>query len=532
MGMNGESSDLSSIFRPSQGLCPADRDDGRCCSDSESIPRSSYIWVPVCTTRLPPSTSTRLELECIAIKVILQPEYLSPVVSRADVIFDSTLTGGQIAPSATEIGFVGEFFGYNLSRQLVIRTIPRNPKRDQAIEQSIWVFEKISGPGGNGKAACEPFLIVLVPHFSTSSSDGPFYLPNARAIAIQVAGSVLTIHCLDWKRGTELGSKTEGVGCSTFGIDHDGSNCGAADVDSDRRQRMLNKLMGVLKKRFEHPEYIKRVHHDTVISRERYQSVYQDLKARHADRLCRVFASNGYDGKGCREVDKIFEELGIASFCICLWENMYSHLGNGEPDEPVMGESQTGSRAQEGRPPFVGFVDLGCGSGVLTDVLLQEGWPGYGIDARSRKVWKSFDEDVQRHLVESILIPYVVAVGDSKTIAEPAVSVSSRSFAGTMVTSAQAPHLDPGKCGSVSQPFYSLPGSGQVYHSGRFPEGTFLICNHGDELTAWTPLLASLNQCLFLAIPCCSFNLAGWCYLRAFPTLRRFFSSLFYFFLR
>ncbi|KAF3918090.1 hypothetical protein ABW21_db0207363 [Orbilia brochopaga] len=467
MRMNGESSGLSGIFRPSQEPSPADPDGGGHCSHSEPMLRSSYIWVPTCSTRLPPSRSTRSDLESVAVDVILQPEYLSPIVSRADIIFDSSLTGAQLAPSATDVGFIGDFLGYSLSRKLVIKTIPRNAKRDQAIEQSIWVFEKQLGPGDDDEAACQPFLIVLVPHFSTEPSEGPFYLPNARAVAVQVAGWVLSIHRL-----------VEGSKCSTSSV--------SPDADPDRSQRMLNKLMGVLKKRYEHPEYIKRVHHDTVISRERYHSVYQNLKAKHADRLCRIFASNGYDGKGCREVDKIFEEVGIASFCICLWENMYRHpSGNGRTG------SETGELASEdgerSRPPFVGFVDLGCGSGVLTDVLLREGWPGYGIDARSRKIWKSFGEDVQGCLVESILIPYVVAMDDGETAAEAAVPVPSLSFAG----------------------FYRLAGSEQVYHSGRFPEGTFLICNHGDELTAWTPLLASLSECPFLAIPCCSFNLAG-----------------------
>lgn len=55
--------------------------------------------------------------------------------------------------------------------------------------------------------------------------------------------------------------------------------------------------------------------------------------------------------------------------------------------------------------------------------------------------------------------------------------------------------------------------SGDVYdnewHSGRFKPGTFIISNHADELTAWTPLLAYLNESAFIAIPCCSHDLAG-----------------------
>jgi tRNASer (uridine44-2'-O)-methyltransferase len=46
-------------------------------------------------------------------------------------------------------------------------------------------------------------------------------------------------------------------------------------------------------------------------------------------------------------------------------------------------------------------------------------------------------------------------------------------------------------------------------HDGRFPEGTFIISNHADELTPWTPILAAANNCPFLAIPCCSHDLSG-----------------------
>ncbi|KAJ6262124.1 tRNA (uracil-O(2)-)-methyltransferase [Drechslerella dactyloides] len=513
MGMNEEPSDLSRIFRPSQGLLAVDRDGGHRCGHSASSPASSYVWVPACSTRLPPSPSSQLELETTVVNVILQPEYVSPIVSRADVIFDSSSTGTRIAPSGTDVGFVGGFLAHSLSRKLVIKTIPRNPKRDRAIEQSIWVFEETGGPGDDDGAVRRPFLVVLVPHFPTGSSEGPFYLPDARAIAIRVAGSVLSIHRLDRERvstgGTSVGVDGAGVDTGRDGIDSFGQG-----ADSDRSRRMLNKLMGVVKKRLERPDYVKRVHHDTVISRERYQTVYQDLKARHADRLCRVFASNGYDGKGCREVDKIFEEVGIASFCICLWEDMYDCAKTDRPAEPAMMEEEStgGSPAPapaRHRPPFVGFVDLGCGSGVLTDVLLHEGWPGYGIDARSRKVWKSFDEGVQGRLVESILVPYVVSDGEAtaETAETVVVPASGPWVLDAGLTAGCSERADGGK--AESQPFYSLAGKAQVYHSGRFPEGTFLICNHGDELTAWTPLLASLNRCSFLAIPCCSFNLAG-----------------------
>ncbi|EWC43415.1 hypothetical protein DRE_07638 [Drechslerella stenobrocha 248] len=485
--MIGEPSDLSSIFRPSQG--PVANRDGRSPSAASSS-LSRYVWTRSCSTRIPHPTSSQPAQ--VVVNVILQPEYLSPIISRADVIFDSSLAGSKVGFAAEDAGFIGDFVAYSLSRRLVTKIIPRNPKRDPAVEQSVWVFESLPLSGDHNESANPSLLAVLVPHFSAHPSEWPFYLPNARAIAIQIDRSAASIHCLVPGDRASLPyndlpvSSHNGGGDRTSKVGRNRAGVSASDIDPDRSQRMLNKLLEVLKKRFENPNYVKRVHHDTLIARERYQSVYQGLKAKHADRLCHIFASNGYEGIGCREVDKIFEELGIASFCICLWEQMYRKPKT--PTGPSTSEAQTSH-------PFVGFVDLGCGSGVLTDVLLQEGWPGYGIDARSRRVWGSFDDDVQRRLVESILIPYVIGEGQ------------------VVETTTVAPELDflspsTGEHGAGS-PFYHLPDSTHVYHSGRFPPGTFLICNHGDELTAWTPLLASLNQCNFLAIPCCSFNLAG-----------------------
>jgi tRNASer (uridine44-2'-O)-methyltransferase len=46
-------------------------------------------------------------------------------------------------------------------------------------------------------------------------------------------------------------------------------------------------------------------------------------------------------------------------------------------------------------------------------------------------------------------------------------------------------------------------------HDGLFPAGTFIISNHADELTPWTPILAAISNCPFITIPCCSHKLTG-----------------------
>ena len=109
------------------------------------------------------------------------------------------------------------------------------------------------------------------------------------------------------------------------------------------------------------------------------------------------------------------------------------------------------------------FVDIGCGNGVLVYLLAMEEYEGYGFDARRRKSWAIFPRHVQDRLYEKILVPWFLE-----------------------------------------------DVSGDSVHNGRFDQSTFLISNHADELTPYTPLLAALTPgSSFLAIPCCEHDFSG-----------------------
>ncbi|KAK6424302.1 tRNA(Ser) Um(44) 2'-O-methyltransferase, partial [Oleoguttula sp. CCFEE 5521] len=125
-------------------------------------------------------------------------------------------------------------------------------------------------------------------------------------------------------------------------------------------------------------------------------------------------------------------------------------------------------QALEHKLPFPGFVDIGCGNGILVYILLSEGYSGFGFDARERKSWSTFPIAIRKHLKQQVLVPEI--------------------FRST---------LDHAHNGN------------STWHNGVFERGTFIVSNHADELTAWTPLLAYLNHGAFLAIPCCSHDLAG-----------------------
>jgi len=215
--------------------------------------------------------------------------------------------------------------------------------------------------------------------------------------------------------------------------------------------------------------YTKRVLHDRIIPQARFQNTYTRLKIKYAKTLIERWVEK-------TDAEKhVFEDLGIAAFLVEVWGEEYEEGGVAGRNEDQMGTNSVSA--------FPGFVDIGCGNGVLVYILRQEGYRGWGFDARRRKTWDTFPLDVRENLKEMLLVPDMFNQEDSQ---------SSHSFIGDG-------HVPAG--GEREQ--------GVAFHNGIFPPGTFIISNHADELTPWTPLLAYLNHSPFIAIPCCSHNLAG-----------------------
>lgn len=184
--------------------------------------------------------------------------------------------------------------------------------------------------------------------------------------------------------------------------------------------------------------YVKRVHHDMLVPRDEYQDLYLSLRTKHAHRLLETWAEVTDPKK------HVFEDLGIAAWLILLWRDMFgsSHVPLGPA--PRCADLW-------GQPPG-GFVDLGCGNGLLVLILSLEGYRGLGLDARARKSWAHYT-DLGAHLEASV--------------------------------------IEPNTC--------------------VFPPGCFLIGNHADELTPWIPTWASRTpHCSgFVNIPCCPWTLEG-----------------------
>ena len=67
----------------------------------------------------------------------------------------------------------------------------------------------------------------------------------------------------------------------------------------------------------------------------------------------------------------VFEDIAIASWLISLWEL---------------------ERIEQHTSKLQSFIDLGCGNGLLTFILSSEGYVGFGIDLKKRKIWDKFIE--------------------------------------------------------------------------------------------------------------------------------------------
>ena len=70
---------------------------------------------------------------------------------------------------------------------------------------------------------------------------------------------------------------------------------------------------------------------------------------------------------------------------------------------------------------FPGFVDIGCGNSLLVHILNQEGYAGWGFDARQRKSWAQYTAPSAaspsgHSLTQRLLLPNIILEGASSHI--------------------------------------------------------------------------------------------------------------------
>lgn len=408
----------------------------------------------------------------VMINQIRNPNINSSWLFRADILHDSQTGEGDSTSPVTvksenvELTDVPLFSGLKLRRSIIRRLIPRNTMRDKPLDQTCLIYQSApsvvvgNNNGDNEESPEQESLIVYRPHIS-SPEEMPFYHPVVRGIAF--------LH--KWRPASEAqlksgGSVSGSISVSYLFFDSDNGNKGKQAPST----KVIRTAMHLLEAIYKHGQgrvdgYQKRVHHDLLVPQARLQNTYTRLKQKHARSLIDGWAETTDPGK------HVFEDLCIAAFLIELWRDMY---------QDYQGEQDAG-------PPkkFSGFVDIGCGNGLLVYILNQEGYKGWGFDARARKSWASYniqtktpEGEIQDSLREYVLLPPPAAA--------PAIS-SSNLATESLLSSEDA----------------------KLIHNGRFPPNTFIISNHADELTPWTPILATISNCPFVMIPCCSHDLSG-----------------------
>ncbi|KAL1992832.1 hypothetical protein VTN49DRAFT_3588 [Thermomyces lanuginosus] len=404
-----------------------------------------------------------------------EKERMFTAYTHAEVAQEGSAKSVEAAPPKDIPGFVPV-------RTIVRRLIPRNSTLDRRLEQTCHQYEeKEQSPSVNRS------LYVYTPHYS-SPKDAPFYHPVVQSLAYlyefrydSADDPASPKDEENTKETGEAGERTRG-GKGTLSL-HILPFPASEDFDpfSARLERTLQALLSTHVRLARNARLPPRLDaqessqtppdegynpvKDNIIPRHLVQNTYSRLKLQYASDLCRDWVEDTQPSK------HVFEDLAIAAFLIELWRNMYGVPPKAERKDDDEHRGQN----------FPGFVDIACGNGVLVYILLMEGYEGWGFDARRRKTWTILPDWVQARLRETVYIP------------KPFVDAVSSPDGGLLS---------------------KLTAAGIPFHTDDdIPRDTFIISNHADELTVWTPLLAARAAAYlrrpFLSIPCCSHSLSG-----------------------
>lgn len=410
--------------------------------------------------------------ERIMLNFIKNPNVTSSHLFRADILFDSHNEFEQVDSNATDdisANFSDEqrqprtfdLPGWTQDRVIVRLLVPRNQQLDKPLIQTCILLSK------NSEEDAQEHLVIYIPH-TDIPEDMPFYHPTVQKLAFHHS----------FKPTTDQPDPASNPDGSSPGTGSLSVSYNPFDTSSELEPKLQRTALKLLQTIHKHGQgqlagYEKKVHLDQIIPQKRYQDTYAMLKAKYGRKISEAWVEVTDPAK------HVFEDLGIAAFCLELWRDMYEvpgrsdgqAFGGAEGLEDRM-EALKVDEAQK-KPPFPGFVDIGCGNGLLVYILNSEGYAGTGFDARERKTWSIFPSEIRQNLRQSLLVPELLRPNNNNNNNTASEDAS------------------------------------KSWHSGLFAPGTFIISNHADELTAWTPLLAYLNNSAFIAIPCCSHDLGG-----------------------
>ncbi|GJJ10355.1 hypothetical protein Clacol_004581 [Clathrus columnatus] len=350
--------------------------------------------------------------------LVNHPEYNSSLILRSDTVWDDDLTihdaGSENSnnPRPSQRCMLKDHIA---TRSIRRKLLPRRPGRDGSLEQDCIIYRS--------KYDSHPTVGVLVPQIPHNHGL-PYYHPSVSHLAFRY------VHSDTHTDAPE--ETTQYLIIEVIPLD---------DSPIDISSRLYRTCLALLETIDRYSwgsanNYKKRVIHDVIIPRDEYQDLYLIMKERYKG-LVDVWQEST---DPCKHV---FEDVGIATFLMLLWKKTYEYV------DPECFDAE--------RPwtlwprPSEGFVDLGCGNGILTHILISEGFKGEGIDLRSRHSWSHYPENTRRHLHVQAFNPFELP-----------------------------PQLKP---------------------------SIFIIGNHADELTPWVPVVSSILPASgYLSIPCCPWD--------------------------
>ncbi|KAH7107609.1 hypothetical protein BKA62DRAFT_683928 [Auriculariales sp. MPI-PUGE-AT-0066] len=371
-------------------------------------------WSPIVQCPAPfPETSFEIAL----LSLLRQPEQNSTLILRAEILSDIPydFSADDRPVSSPQLDN-----GLRITRVIVRTLVPRRPTRDSAVTQICTFYS-------NSEHNSQPCCVVLTPVIEARGLL-PFYHPPVQHLAFRFLNESLRIEAVPLSSDSPLTLESRLYRTSLVLLETVHRYCFGAVTN-----------------------WQKRVRHDILVPREQFQDLYLTMRGRYQN-LVQDWVEETDPQKHC------YEELAIACYLMLLWKDTYVH-GEGavvEGSEPTLSEPWKSWP----RPPA--FLDLGCGAGLLTHILISEGYTGKGIDLQSRKSWAAYPDESARHL-------HVHKLDPTGVIAES--SWESASY---------------------------------------FSPGVFLIGNHADELTPWVPILAAFTPASgYLSIPCCTWAFEG-----------------------
>ncbi|KAF8881751.1 hypothetical protein BD779DRAFT_1545118 [Infundibulicybe gibba] len=316
-----------------ENITPRPRFEPTPCENPVSPPTLDDAWVALVSA---PADFPADLFEAAATQLIEHPEYNSTLILRSDLLATHT-DRDSIPPTVPWPP------GLTPIRTVHRKLLARRPGRDASLEQYCTLYA--DSPESTASA------LVLTP-LPLPGAPLPYYHPAVAHLVLRLLPTgFLRIEALP-----------------------------LPDTPTGPASRLYRTCLALLDALHRygwgaHTNYRKRAAHDRLVPRDTYQDLYLVMRERHGGMVQSWVEPTD-------PLKHVFEDIGIATYLMLLWKDTFSTSSTGDP--PGAGGSEPWRTWP--RPPG-GFVDLGCGNGLLTHILIAEGYTGHGFDLHELTPW-------------------------------------------------------------------------------------------------------------------------------------------------